>query len=312
MRTLDLLTGDGAFAPEALVRCTFVEPRHESLGHTPKFHCRHERATLKVKWGEDNGEVYAEVAGTRLFWALGFGADRDYPVRVECSGCADDPWRDRKPHPGHVPPVFAPAVVERKLPGRTIAERRDQGWTWAEFARIDPAAGGAPRAHTDALKLLGAFVQHRDSKADNQRLTCLPDGVVDTPGGTRDCRKPFMLIHDLGSAFGGPSLFATHKMSLDAWRAAPVWKDARRCIANVTSERDATDGLDLPRIGEDGRRFLATLLGALDERQITALFTAARAERHGGVAGWVAAFRDRREQVVHPLPADPGFRCPEA
>ena len=311
MRTLDVAAGpDRAFEPEALVRCTYVEPRHESIGHTPKFECRRDRDVLKVKWGEDNAEIYAEVAGTRLLWALGFGADREYPVRVECTDCEDDPWRDRKPHPGHVA-VFAPAVVELKFPGRTIAERRGQGWTWGELGRVDPAAGGAPHAHTDAFRLLAAFIQHRDSKADNQRLVCLADGVTTAPDGRRDCRKPFLLIQDLGSSFGGPALFATHKMSLDAWRAEPVWKDARRCVASVTSERDARDGLDDPRIGEDGRRFLATLLSALDERQIAALFTVARAERRGDVAAWVATFRAKRDEIVHPVPDDPRFRCPE-
>ena len=54
----------------------------------------------------------------------------------------------------------------------------------------EPETGGAPRAHTDALRLLGAFIQHRDSKADNQRLVCLPDGVANAPDGRRDCRKP--------------------------------------------------------------------------------------------------------------------------
>ena len=121
-----------------------------------------------------------------------------------------------------------------------------------------------------------------------------------------------MLIQDLGSSFGGPALIATRKMSLDAWRAEPVWKDARRCVASVTSEPDARDGLDDPRIAEEGRRFLATLLSALDDRPITALFTVARAERRGDVGAWVATFRTKRDQIVHPVRDDPRFRCPEA
>lgn len=315
MRGLDLLAGpggDGAFAFEELVRCSFVEPRHALSGATPKFLCWRDPPDLfKVKWGEENGEVYAEVAGTRLLWALGFAADADYAVQVECSGCADNPWRDQTMHPGHLPPVFAPAIVEREFPGRTIEEERDQGWTWGEFARIDPAANGAPRAHSDALALLAAFMQHRDSKADNQRLVCMPEGIVRTPDGRLDCVQPVMLIQDLGSAFGGPSWFATHKMKLEAWGREPLWKDARRCIANVSSERDATDGLDDPQISEEGRRFLSVLLDALDDGQIAGLFTAARAEHRGGVARWVDAFKMRRDQVRHPVPGDPSFRCPE-
>jgi hypothetical protein len=317
MRTLDLRRGPpgrDAFAPEALVRCTYVAPRDPDTfsGHTPKFLCRRDPDddVFKVKWGAENGEIYADVAGTRLLWALGFPTDRVYPVRVECRGCADDPWDDPAPRPGNVPAPFDPAVAERQFPGLTIEQEPHEGWTWEELAMVDPAAGGAPRAHVDALRLLGAFLQHRDSKADNQRLVCPPDAVVER-GGKLDCRRPIMLIDDLGSAFGGPSLIATHKMTLQHWTSRPVWSDPVRCIANVTSELDARDGLDHPQIGEAGRRFLARLLAALDRRQIEALFRAARAERRGGVSRWVAAFERRRREVLRPVAGDPGFRCPD-
>ncbi len=177
--------------------------------------------------------------------------------------------------------------------------------------QIDPTAGGSPRAQVDALKLLAAFVQHRDSKASNQRLVCRPDGLIQPVDGAWDCNTPFLIIQDLGETFGGPKAFGLHtqKMTLDAWRHEPVWTDPERCIANVTGEYDAFHGLVHPHIGEAGRRFLAALLSGLDDRQLTALFTAARADRRGGIAEWVAAFKARREQVVHPL-KDADFRCP--
>jgi len=316
MHALDLFRGpdgDGAFAPNELVRCEYVEPKHGAFsGATPKFLCRrgpHDQP-FKVKWGEDNGEIYADLAGTRLFWALGFGADRIYPLRVECVGCADDPWKDPAPHPGHVPPTFEPAIAERQAAGDTIEEYPHQGFTWKEFEQIDAAAGGAPRAQLDALKLLAVFVQYRDSKADNQRLLCLP-GTSGTSRAGRTCPHPFAMIDDLGSTFGGTHVFRTHKMDLDYWASEPVWKDPAQCVANLTSELDARDGLDFPHIGEPGRRFLATLLGALDDRQIADLFRAARAERRGPLARWVAVFRQRRDQIRHPVPGDRHFRCPE-
>ena len=316
-RRLDLAAGPGgpdAFPRDALVRCAYVPPADPQTwsGKTPKFLCRRDAhdAPFKVKWGAENGEIYADVAGTRLLWALGFPTDRVYPVRVACDGCADDPWADPAPHPGHVPPIFDPAIAERAFAGATIEEFPHQGWTWRELATVDPALGGAPRRHLDALRLLGAFVQHRDSKADNQRLACPPADVLHVAGGL-DCRAPVMLIDDLGSAFGGPSLAATHKMRLADWADRPVWKDAAHCVANVWSERDATDGLDEPRIGEAGRQLLAQLLSALDRRQIADLFEAARTERRGGVAAWVAAFRKRRAEIVRPVSSDHRFRCPD-
>jgi len=80
--------------------------------------------------------------------------------------------------------------------------------------------------------------------------------------------------------------------------------------AAVPEEHDASEGLEHPHIGEEGRVFLARLLQGLDDAQIGALFEAARGERRGGVARWVAAFEAKREQVIHPVPADPNFRCP--
>ena len=302
-------------APDELVRCAYrVPPADTPLGNTPKFACRRtERGAaddFRVKYGEANGEVYGEVAGTRFLWALGFPADRVYPVRVQCSECAPDPWRERDPRPGSSQ-TFATAIVERVFAGTEIEEHAGQGWTWTEIEAIDPAAGGAPRAHVDALKLLGAFMQHRDSKQDNQRLVCPEDAVVAVAPGRQTCRRPLMMIHDLGSAFGGPRrLFHTEKMSVAEWERQPVWKDARRCIANVSEEPDAREGLEYPHIGEEGRLFLARLLDGLDDVQLAALFDVARGDQRGGVSRWVAAFRAKREQVIHPIPTEADFHCP--
>lgn len=314
VRTLDLRAGPpgrDALRPEALVRCEYVRPAAGVLlGRTPKFLCRHQGAgggeTLKVKWGADNGEVYAEVAATRLFWALGFPTDHMYPVRVECRGCPEDPWQGGDAEPASTR-QFAPAVVERPFPGRTIEEYADQGWTWAELAE---RATGASRAQRDALRLLAAFVQHRDSKPGNQRLVCPPDEVYGDDG-RRDCHEPVAMVQDLGATFGGPAPIMTHKMNLQAWKQTPVWESPRRCVANLTSEITATGGLERPEIGDEGRRLLARLLDALDDRQVRALFEVARADARGEIAEWVAAFEKRRNAVRRPVPSEPEFRCPE-
>ena len=87
--SLDIRTGPpspGGFAPDALVSCEYVDKPLK--GQSPKFFCSlGDHDEVKVKYGRSNGEVYAEVAATRLLWALGFGADHMYPVRVVCRGC---------------------------------------------------------------------------------------------------------------------------------------------------------------------------------------------------------------------------------
>src|SRR5262249_28144174 len=78
--------GPRSFAPDERVSCDYLA---KGLGgHSPKFACViAPDDELKVKFGRSNGEVYAEVAASRLFWALGFYAERMYPVRIDCHGC---------------------------------------------------------------------------------------------------------------------------------------------------------------------------------------------------------------------------------
>ena len=162
-------TGAGAFAPNELVTCRYRDKA--TSGATPKFTCViGQDDELKVKYGAENGEVYGEVAATRLLWALGFPADRMYPVRVACQGCSSDPHRNKRETTGQV--LFDPAAVERKMKGTPMELSADSGWAWPELDEVQEAAGGAPRAHRDALKLLAVFLQHTDNKAAQQRLVC--------------------------------------------------------------------------------------------------------------------------------------------
>lgn len=153
--------------------CTFAPPKKALTGNTPKFLCEVAPGdVVKVKYGANNGEVYAEIAATRLFWALGFKVDRMYSTRVSCRNCPDDPfaastreWRAGKR--GDIGlRVFDPAAVERPLPGPTIEVPGFEGWAWPELDKVSPVVGGSPRAHVDALKLLAVFVQHSDSKPE--------------------------------------------------------------------------------------------------------------------------------------------------
>src|SRR4051812_20803530 len=75
---MDLVAGPqgrGALAPGATVTCEF-RPKTVN-GRSPKFTCvLADGDEVKVKYGKTNGEVYGEVAATRLLWSLGFLADR--------------------------------------------------------------------------------------------------------------------------------------------------------------------------------------------------------------------------------------------
>lgn len=77
-----------AAPPGATVTCTYVEPKEPPGGTTPKFKCKLRSGdVVRVKY--DTPEVFAEIAGSRLLWALGFYADKDYLVKIRCLKCPE-------------------------------------------------------------------------------------------------------------------------------------------------------------------------------------------------------------------------------
>jgi hypothetical protein len=289
---MDIVAGPndaGAFPPGATVTCTYL--KKQMHGRSPKFACVvPPDDELKVRYGTSNGEVFATVAATRLFWALGFGAEHVYPVHVRCQGC-----------PAQLTDTET-ASIERKVHDKDIESSDGSGWSWPELDLVDAGAGGAPRAQRDALKLLAVLLQHSDSKPEQQRLVCLSH-----QDGQEPCREPFLMVHDLGNTFGRANAWNRNPISsvnFDEWRGTRVWKDRAKCIAGMTESYSGT--LGDPKISEAGRRFLADLLVQLTDAQLHDLFTVARFPERRSVAtggkqvdDWVAVFKQKRDDVVN-------------
>jgi hypothetical protein len=282
--------GRSAFAPNALVDCTYLE--RDISGSTPKFACRLRNGDeVRVKYGRDNGEVYAEVAASRLLWALGFPADAVYPVRVRCRGCPGGP-------PGQATVLFDPATIERRVPGRNMSDSDGEGWAWSELDRVAEQGALSTRAQRDALKLLAALLQHTDSKRVQQRLVC-----EDARVRSGRCRQPLLFIADLGKTFGKANLLNRDipgSVDLGAWSSAPIWAEATGCRADLGGSLTGT--LRHPVVSDEGRRFLARLLQQLSDRQVRDLFSVARFPMREGavpdgkaptVEHWVAAFQSK-------------------
>jgi hypothetical protein len=303
--TMDLRSGpqgSTTWEPNQVVTCDYVErPMH---GNTRKFFCQiSEGDIVKVRYGDHNGEVQGSVLATRLLWALGFVADRVYPVRVRCRGCSSDPWNSRARTKGVT--EFDPAVIERKPAGREMWNGdRKSGWVWPELDLVDPGQGGAPLEHRDALKLLAVFMQHADTKRQQQRLLCAADSL----SASGVCEAPFLLLHDVGVTFGRANGFnhnGTGSVNLAEWRRTPVWKDAGACIGDLSKSH--TGSLGDPQISEKGRQFLADLLAQLTDQQVRELFEVAGVERRGGssdsvsaarIDEWIAAFNHKRDEIA--------------
>jgi hypothetical protein len=309
---LDLMRGPqdgGAFTLDQSVTCTFHLPKEPLSGVTPKFECDvAPEDTVKVKYGRDNGEVFAEVAASRLFWALGFFVDRMYPVKVVCLECPADPYRAsaydfRLAHQTKGTILFDPAAIERKLPGEQIEVPGFKGWSWRELETLDLSNAGASLAHRDALKLLAVFIQHVDSKPEQQALVCAEGSTGRDSEGNATCDRPVLMVKDLGSSFGGAKRMSFDKMKLESWRSVPIWKDQSGCRGDLT--RSIIGTLENPMISDEGRRFLLEQLDRLSDKQLRDLFAAARVERrddytHGRrvtADDWVAAFKEKREQI---------------
>jgi hypothetical protein len=313
---MNLRTGPSAkdgFEPLETVRCKYKEEKMG--GKTPKFTCElKDGDDLKVKYGRANGEVFAEVAASRLLWALGFGADRMYPVKVECEGCpAELAKADMGATAlGNGVTRFDYAAVERKMDGVEVESEQGPGWSWQELDTIKPAAPHG-RAHRDALKLLAVMLQHTDSKREQQRMVCLDKGVDDDDEEElAECAKPFMMISDLGKTFGKANAFNADNpgsANLKAWRESPVWTGKTGCKGNLFPS--VTGTLDDPMISEEGRKFLAELLTQLTTAQLRDVFDVARFnERNAGtdaqadVQAWVNTFQDKVAEIG-------GRTCPE-
>lgn len=308
------------YAPGGRVECKF-KPGGVA-GSTPKFDCTLRGGkTVKVKYGADNPEVYAEVVASRLLAALGFPADRMYVVDVvHCYGCPEDPFsslqcvNEGQSVDDCLPDLdysrardFRPAVIERPIEGRRIETAKDRGWAWDELDAIDPAAGGAPRAHVDALRLMAVFLNHWDNKAKNQRLLCLgesdPKGRVFKPG---PCKRPLAMIQDLGATFG------PDKLDLQRWASSPVWTDRASCTVSMKKLPYGGSTFHDAKIGEAGRKFLADRLARLSAAQVHDLFEGARiaqyapqGTRPASAEAWGRAFQAKVRSIAEgePCPA---------
>ena len=329
------------FHPQDKMTCEFDQPGSQMGGNTPKFSCKitkvesadgpaqtfndqMDEEAVKVKFGASDNEIYAEVASTRLLWALGFYADSWFPVRVDCNNCPADPASGSGARGTR---SYDAATVVRKYSGHKMYEtgKSDQGWSWKEFE----AANGRPIYEKDGLRLLAAFIQHSDNKPPQQRLVCAGVKVDQTTNPfVTTCKQSKMIVQDVGASFGGGGWFTSNdgaKMNLDNWSNKKLWKktgtpamneaDCPACQAQLSKSLTAKDGLGDPTISEEGRRFLAGLMCQLTDEQISDLFKASRVasmpKYHNSDGSfkqglddaaiekqWVEAFKAKREELA--------------
>src|SRR5882724_1788700 len=278
-------------------------------GTTPKFHCsvpgvvddNGEPIRYKVKphfkgqtRDKRNGEVYGEFLSSRFSEALGFFADDEWVADVTCSDCEKSLTKSFQGTPFN---PFQPAAgIELPL-GHGIdvnCDHKDSGALAGSLQKL--LQGGAPRAEIDAFKLWLAFIDHGDTKTDNQKFACLKSTKN---GDTRTCEpgEAVYYVSDMGSTFGYSSA-SEKKATLAAWRGKdPIRVSGGHCTTTAKSVGDTS-------ITEAGRQLLARGLQRLlnAERRdgtITGVFRASRnAERDQPPEEWTAEFVRKARTII--------------
>ncbi len=310
-------TGQRAGAPKVddkgravAISCVANEKPNEGSGTTPKFYCSvpgvvdedGDLIRYKIKphfkgqaRDKKNGEIYGEFLSSRFSKALGFFADDEWVADVTCPDCEKSL---NKGFQGASFTPFQPAAGIELALGNGIdvkCSSKDSAPIAGTLEKL--LQNGAPRAEIDAFKLWLAFIDHGDTKTDNQKLSCLDSKK--NPDGTRMCKpgQAVFYVSDMGSTFGYNSA-SEKKATLGTWRGKdPIKVSGGRCTTTAKSVGDAN-------ISEGGRQLLANgLQKLLDAEQanglITRVFSASRnEERDQPPAAWTAEFQRKAKTII--------------
>lgn len=297
---------DGLAIP---IRCVANKDNSKGAGTTPKFYCSvagvvdddGDPIRYKVKphfKGQEkekrNGEIYGEFLSSRFSKALGFFADDEWVADVTCPDCEESLTREFQ---GAKFSPFQPAAgIELSL-GRGIdadCDGTDSGPLAGSLQKL--LRGGAPRAEIDAFKLWLAFIDHGDTKTDNQKFACLKWNKSGDRALT--CEQPVYYVSDMGSTWGYSSA-SEKKARLDAWKGKdPIKASGGRCTTTAKSVGDST-------ISEAGRQLLAGGLQRLLDAEktngvITRVFRASRnQERDETPEAWTAEFERKANTIIN-------------
>lgn len=291
------------------INCVANKDPSPGAGTTPKFHCsvpgvvddNGDPIRLKVKphfkgqtRDKRNGEVYGEFLSSRFSKALGFFADDEWVADVTCSDCEKSLTKSFQGAP--FSPFQPAAGIELPL-GQGIdvnCDHKDSGALAGSLQKL--LQSGAPRAEIDAFKLWLAFIDHGDTKTDNQKFACLKSTKN---GDTRTCEpgEAVYYISDMGSTFGYSSA-SEKKATLAAWRGKdPIRVSGGHCTTTAKSVGDTS-------ITEAGRQLLARGLQRLLDAErrdgtITGVFRASRnAERDQPPEEWTAEFARKARTII--------------
>jgi hypothetical protein len=271
---LDLFWGSAS--PDRVPAAPFTFVREDTSATNPKAVVRDARGvTWGVKWDE---EVQAEVAATRLAWAMGLDVAENYYVDT---GTIVFP--NSRPSLQRIGSFidgtgrFRPARFERRPP-----EIVSKGiWTFAK----NPLASdrGYP-----VLVLMNVVMGNWDAKDDNNKIISVTDDT-----GT----KEWYAVGDYGACFGKMGGTMSHsKYNLrDFSKNPPVVRSVSGQTVHLGySGRNAEFH---ESVSLEGARLFATMASRLSLKQVEDAFRAAHANEADRL-GFAQAVYNRFQQVV--------------
>ena len=294
----------------APIRCVANRDPTKGAGTTPKFHCSipgvvdndGDLIRLKIKphfKGQSrekrNGEIYGEFLSSRFSKALGFFADDEWVADVTCPDCEKSLTSGFQGAPFS---PFQPAAGIELALGKGIdvdCNNKDAAGIAGALQKL--LQNGAPRAEIDAFKLWLAFIDHGDTKTDNQKFSCLK--WTKNANGTRTCEpgQAVFYVSDMGSTWGFSSS-SESKARLERWQGKdPIKVSGGRCTTTAKSVGDAN-------ISEAGRALLADGLQRLLDAErsngtITKVFRASRNhERDQSPEAWTSEFIRKARTII--------------
>ncbi len=272
-------------------------------------------------------EVFAEVAGTRLFWALGLPADMMIPMnQLVCFGCETHPKDQKDIRPGHIS-VYNRVAIEKKMKGAKLAEQ----FSMNEIIGKNVSRWSAETVQgLEAAALASRLIGFSNVISLQTRLQCADKLHPDT----NECSTPMAFVQDIGSSWAGPatedekkSLGGNPRGSLIHYQRETVFKTGgKACELLIPYGSDSSkemkgSSLRLHTVSADGLAAFQKRIEVLTPDVIEALFElshfddmqpALRDKAPGStlkdkqraiIAQWSAAFQKRVDEIRN-------MRCP--
>jgi hypothetical protein len=306
------------------VKCKFDEPKESPTGATPKFNCSNETDKgLKVKYEPSSDEVYGEVMSSRLLTGIGYKADENYMVRVECEDCPREPWFYIKSKTQPIQTgldkatygefgfekdnrVYVPATIEKKYAKTEVVTFKKEGFSFGEMFDYEGVTK-QEQIYRDGLGIMAAFLQNADTKSANQRLYCPEANITQDKDGKPSCTQAVGMMQDLGYSFGRGRylLLQPSKTDLEGWKKGPIWDNPDTCTVKVNTDFGSTIGTQ--KVSPESKNFIAGLLNQMSDMQIHDLFSNAKpylnypmgSDYKAITQEWVDTFKSKRAEITN-------------